>query len=302
MGFLSASTGIGGAAEVAVCGAGFVAGMIGLMVVAKYWFAKRFPTFDRLTKDNEYLGFLIVCLTYQALILPSLIAVLLYTNDVSRIDWWLSSVNLNDGVNPIVAVLCAHGAYNIKDFWFEHAIAEGDVAMWLHHFVSLGLLAAPMFGLVANAGATAMGVFTLEVGSMMWNTLCVAKAFNWDTALLVIRPLFLLIMLWSNIATLVILGATWGVPDHRRNYGIGECVATFAILQLVLGRMDNAVKIEADLARKLFGECFCPAAEKTGLSDRKRFATIGAMGVVTLVLSAFATEAWLAASGLFSEA
>jgi len=310
---------------VAVCGACFVAALIGLMFAAKYWLAKKFPSLDRLTQDKEYLPFLAVCLTYQLIILPTIVGMLLYTSDVSRIDWWLGTVDIHNGVTPIVAVLCAQGAYNIKDFWFEHAIAAGDVAMWAHHFVSLALLAAPLFGLVSNAGATAMGVAALEVGSTMWNVLCVAMALRWYNALSVIRPLFLFTMLSSNVATLIILGAAWGVPDHRRTYGIGEYVVTFAILQLILVRMDNAIKIEERLARKIFGDCFCPArvahpefsgdgekpplvsegesraASLTG-SSRTRFAVVGAMCVAILVLSSQVTELWLTAIGLFSEA
>mmetsp|Transcript_21336 Transcript_21336/g.29891 ORF Transcript_21336/g.29891 Transcript_21336/m.29891 type:complete len:181 (+) Transcript_21336:70-612(+) len=124
--------------------------------------------------------------------------------------------------------------------------------MWAHHILSITLLAGALFNVYLTSGSVVVGVGLLELGSCVLNFHCICGAFNRK-----VGPLFLFSMLFSNASTTALLGVIWGIPDARAGFRFVECVATFLILQLVIIRTANALKLEELLVRKIFRN-FCP--------------------------------------------
>ncbi|GAB5366202.1 hypothetical protein AAMO2058_001124600 [Amorphochlora amoebiformis] len=191
-----------------------------LMFLSKYGFVKAFPRWDKLTIDGEYMGFLAVCLLYQGVILPLLIFRLFLDGTTDDIHWWLDCLDPTLVLAPGASVLAAQSAYTSKDFFFDYAIGEGDVAMWAHHIISLIMLGATYSSMVTNTGAVVICVGLLEAGSLTWNVMCVATDFKLTNALKVIRPVFFATMLVTNTLVLTLLGCSWGIPAQRQYFGL----------------------------------------------------------------------------------
>mmetsp|Transcript_21779 Transcript_21779/g.30525 ORF Transcript_21779/g.30525 Transcript_21779/m.30525 type:complete len:309 (+) Transcript_21779:101-1027(+) len=227
-----------------------------IMAISKYWFVKRFPEFDRLTKDNEFVGFLFACLSYQTVCLPILLVYTALSSPLSDLEWW-AGYSRPSTVDARTLVLSAQIGYVAKDFFFKDAIADGDIAMWAHHFLSMTLLVGALFNIYLTSGSVVVGVGFLEFGSCILNFHCICGAFNRSDLLSWVDPLFLFSMIFSNVSTAILLGVIWGIPDARAGFRLVEFVATFLILQLAIVRTTNALKLEELLVRKIFRN-FCP--------------------------------------------